>query len=373
MPVSDWITIGVIGATLVQLGYWIILFRRLAGYREVSTSRIEVDEKEPPSVSVIICVRNEEENVAKYLPHILNQKYRSFEVVVVNDNSTDETWFRLLDFQKKYSNLTLLNVPFATPPGKKAALAFGIRQARHDFLLLTDADCVPSSPYWIQEMQRCMGQKEIVLGYSPYQKRKGLLNMFIRFEAVYTAVQYFSFALAGHPYMGVGRNLMYRRKLFEGADGFSGHSDMASGDDDLFVNAVADRQNTAVCLSPDAFMYSRPKETWKGYYNQKIRHFSTGTRYRLYHQVLLGGLALSHFAHIAGVAAGYFFEKNYLLIIVLYMVRAVVVAGVYLSVLKRFRDETLWPWVLCMDILFPVYYALFAPGLLLGNRAIWRA
>lgn len=370
MPASEWVTIGVVGVTIIQLGYWIILFGRLVRYKE---EVFEEGGKEEPPVSVILCVRNEEKKVVKNLPHILNQKYRSFEVVVVNDNSTDNTWFRLLDFKKKYSNLTLLNIPFATPPGKKAALTLGIRQAKYDFLLLTDADCVPSSSFWIREMQRRLKGRDIVLGYSPYQRRKGLLNIFIRFEAIYTAIQYFSFALAGRPYMGVGRNLMYRRKLFDEARGFSRHSHIASGDDDLFVNAVANGLNTAVCLSPDTFMYSQPKETWESYYYQKTRHFSTGTHYQALHQLLLGGLALSHSAHIAGVVVLVFVPAKWPLAIGLYLVRAAVVGGVYMSVLKRFRENALWRWIWFIDILFPVYYALFAPGLLLGNRVLWRA
>lgn len=360
-------------ATSIQLWYWLYFFRRLACYSKDIEKDSRQQKKEQPPVSVVLCVRNEEKNIVEYLPHILNQRYRLFEVLVVNDNSTDETWFRLLDFQKKYSNLTLLNVPFATPPGKKTALTLGIRQARYDLILLTDADCKPASPYWIQEMQRALiSEKKIVLGFSPYMHTQGFLNTFIRFEAIQTAVQYFSFALAGIPYMGVGRNLMYDRKLFLQVDGFTSHQDVASGDDDLFINAVANKQNTAVALNPDSFVYTRPKNTWAGYYYQKSRHFSTGKHYRKIHQVLLGGLALSHFFHLVGILALMAFPEGRPLAISLFMVRYAVVAGFYYPILKRFQEITLWYPVLIIDFLFPAYYALFAPKIFFGNRATWR-
>lgn len=360
-------------ATGIQLGYWIFFFRRLACYSEDIKKEPLLQKKGQPPVSVVLCVRNEEKNIAEYLPHILNQRYRLFEVLVVNDNSTDETWFRLLDFQKKYSNLTVLNVPFATPPGKKTALTLGIKQAKYDLILLTDADCKPASPYWIQEMQRALRPgKKIVLGFSPYMHAQGFLNTFIRFEAIQTAVQYFSFALAGMPYMGVGRNLMYNRQLFLQVDGFTTHREIASGDDDLFINAVANKQNTAVVLTPDSFVYTRPKHTWAGYYYQKSRHFSTGKHYQRHHQVLLGGLALSHFFHLVGILVLMAFPEERSLAISLFMVRYAVVAGFYYPILKRFQEVTLWYPVLIIDALFPAYYALFAPKIFFGNRATWR-
>lgn len=359
-------------ATMVQLAYWALLFRKLAFYRQEILPEEGTKEAQPP-VSVIICAKNEEANIQQYLSHFLNQKYRSFEVVVVNDGSTDNTWSRLLDFQKKYSNLTLVNVPFATPPGKKTALSLGIAHSAHDLLLLSDADCRPSSPFWIEKMQQSLPKdKQIALGFSPFEKEQGFLNVVIRFEAVYTAVQYFSFALAGVPYMGVGRNLMYRKSVFTANDGFSGHLHLASGDDDLFVNNVASKENTVVVLEPDTFVYTKPKSTWPGYYYQKTRHFSTGAHYRQLHKVLLGGLALSHFVHYLALgillcAPG---ERHHALS--WFMARMLVVVGGYFKILKRFNHQELWPWVPLLDALIPFYYLVFAPNIFFGKNKTWK-
>lgn len=403
MTIGGGIAIFALVVSGIQLGYWLVLFSRLAFYgkrqqasdsyrpcwmdgkpdavrREATGETILCNANvgqttigEEPAVSVVLCVRNEAKNVSKNLPHILNQTYRLFEVVVVNDNSTDETWVRLLDFKKKYSNLTVLNVPFATPPGKKAALSIGIRAARYDILLLTDADCVPASPYWISRMRAALDPgKEIVLGFSPYQRERGFLNVWICFEAVYTAVQYFSFALSGIPYMGVGRNLMYRKELFFKCNGFASHLGIASGDDDLFVNGAAGSQNTAVALHPEAFVFTRPKQSWTSYYYQKTRHFSTGSHYRKRDQFLLALLALSQFFHYGSIVGLLLVPGGGLLALVLFLVRMAVVTGLYKHILKLLGESRLWPWVPLLDMLLPFYYALFALNLFFGKRTRWR-
>lgn len=403
MTIGWGIAILAVVTTGIQLGYWLVLFSKLAFYGrrqeilgrflsclpggkaaalqpgttgEIILQKINEGEtvvEAEPAVSVVLCVRDEEKNISENLPHILNQTYRLFEVVVVNDNSTDDTWVRLLDFKKKYSNLTVLNVPFATPPGKKAALSMGIRHARYDIVLLTDADCVPASPYWIQRMQAAMGSgKEIVLGFSPYLRGRGFLNVWICFEAVYTAVQYLSFALSGIPYMGVGRNLMYKKDLFFKCNGFESHLAIASGDDDLFVNRAAGGDNTAVVVHPEAFVFTRPKQSWKSYYYQKTRHFSTGSHYRKRDQFLLALLAFSQFFHYGAVFAGMVVPGERLLALVLFFVRMAVVAGLYHHILRLLGERRLWPWVPLLDMLLPLYYVLFAPNLFFGKRTTWR-
>ena len=156
-------------------------------------------------------------------------------------------------------------------------------------LLLTDADCVPATEHWLYKMQDAFSNGvEVVLGYGAYKKTKGFLNKVIRFETFHTALQYFGYALAGKPYMGVGRNLAYRRDVFLRNKGFSSINHIPSGDDDLFINQVANKKNTTVVLDPDAFTLSLPKETWKEWMQQKRRHYSTGKFYKASHKFLLG-------------------------------------------------------------------------------------
>src|SRR6185436_3860360 len=157
----------------------------------------------------------------------------------------------------------------------------GIREAKHEILLLTDADCVPASEFWIQHMQDAYDENiDVVLGYGAYHKTKDFLNKLIRFETFHTALQYLSYALAGMPYMGVGRNLSYKKSLFFRHKGFSSINHIPSGDDDLFINKAATKKNTAVIIDPEAITRSIPKRTSKAWKKQKARHYTTAKFYK---------------------------------------------------------------------------------------------
>ena len=212
---SQLVFIGFVIATAIQLFIWLYYFRQLAVFVKKEIP-VNPNEKGQPPVSIIICARNEEDNLKKNLPRILNQNYRSFEVIVVDDKSTDQTRNILDKINTSFRNLRVLHLAHKPAgSGKKPALAEGIKAAKHEILLFTDADCCPATDEWLNEMQRDIrGPIEIGLGYGPYKKRPGFLNTFIRYETFFTLLQYGSFALAGHPYMGVGRNLIYKKELF---------------------------------------------------------------------------------------------------------------------------------------------------------------
>ena len=245
-------------------------------------------------VSVIVCAWNELENLKELLPQLNNQDYKTFEVIIIDDRSWDGTHEYLLTQCGEYQKIRFLRIEQTSEylSSKKYALTLGIKSAKYDIILLTDADCRPQSSHWIKEMATYMTpDKDIVLGFSPYFKAKGFLNNLIRYETFITALQYFSFALVGIPYMGVGRNLMYRKSVFLKNRGFAKHTDIVGGDDDLFMNDVATHENTAICLNPDTFIYSFPKTTWQTWYRQKRRHLSVSKYYKLQNKILLGGLA----------------------------------------------------------------------------------
>jgi cellulose synthase/poly-beta-1,6-N-acetylglucosamine synthase-like glycosyltransferase len=319
----------------------------------------------PEPVSIIICAHNEEENLRENLPYFLHQDYPCYELIVVNDHSSDKTLKILLDFQKKNPNLRVINITVDTPVGKKTALSKGIEAAQFEILLLSDADCRPASSMWVEHLQAFIRDGvEIGLGYSPYLRGEGvLLNAFIRFETVYTAYQYLSLAFVGFPYMGVGRNLVYRKHLFLHSGGFDKHADVPSGDDDLFINQVATSANTQVILLPTAFTYSRPKSSWRGYYRQKTRHLATGIRYRFVHQAALGLLSASHFGHYAFGIALALFNDFLTVVFINYLVRIAVVSFMYKRTLRKLQDPALWPWVPLLDAMYVGFYLLFAPAI----------
>jgi len=242
-------------------------------------------------VSVIICAKNEEENLTNFLPSILEQDYPNFEIIIINDASSDHTLDIIEDFQKLDPRIQIVNVQNNETfwANKKYALTLGIKKAKYKHLLFTDADCAPQSNKWIKEMSRNFQPgNTIVLGYGGYFQHTGsFLNKLIRFETLLTAIQYFSYAHLGSPYMGVGRNLAYTSKQFYDLKGFANHLHLRSGDDDLFVNEAATSNNTAICIHPDSFTRSVPKSNFSEWFRQKKRHVSVAGYYKSKHKILL--------------------------------------------------------------------------------------
>lgn len=233
-------------------------------------------------VSVIICAHNEADNLKHYLPAVLNQNYPNFQVVVVNDCSTDDTEMVLAQLKKEHKHLYYTSIPTDKKfiHGKKLAITLGIKAAQHNQLIFTDADCEPASDKWLQEMaNRFSSEKEIVVGHGRYYSRKSLLNLFIRYETFWNAVQYFGFTLIGRPFMAVGRNMAYKKELFEKSDVFRQHLMLASGDDDLLINACSTKQNTAIALHPDAQTYTEAPRSFSDWFNRKSRHLTTSPHY----------------------------------------------------------------------------------------------
>ncbi len=285
----------------VILGIFILclviqLFYYLFFYSRSGLSKPGIKKAVMSPVSVIICAKNEAHNLRQFLPSILTQDYPEYEVIVVNDCSEDETQEILEEFQKQYNHLRVSTIK-KDPKfkhNKKFALLIGIKAARHEWLLLTDADCYAESTGWLSAMQKNFTKNtDIVLGYGGYRREKGLLNRYIRYETTFIAMQYLGFALAGIPYMGVGRNLAYRKSFFFKYKGFSSHANLASGDDDLFVNKLATKNNTKTEYSKESHIRSVAKTSFAEWIKQKQRHLSTGLYYKKKHKILLGGEMVS--------------------------------------------------------------------------------
>ena len=282
--------------TGIQLCYFLCLFSRFAFIRTAENTEAQTN----LPFSVIICAKDEAENLNEFLPHIYQQDYSNFEVVLIDDRSIDNTEEVMESFAEKFPNETrLVKIAFSDNKrfvgNKKYALTLGIKAAKYNHLLFTDADCQPVSKNWIRQMAgRFSSEKQLVLGYGKYQAiARSLLNKLIRYETLQTALQYFSYALAGKAYMGVGRNLAYTKELFMDNNGFYEHLDILSGDDDLFVNQVATRENTDICVDKQGFTISKPETSWASYLYQKRRHIATASHYKWQHKFLLGLYYLS--------------------------------------------------------------------------------
>jgi len=354
----------------IQLFYYLYFFRRLAFYQPP----VKKSSQEYP-VSVIICARDEAHNIAHNLPGILVQKYKTtHEVIVVNDNSTDETKYLLDEFRKMFKNLNPIPLKQEAKmiPGKKFPLSMGIKSAKYEVVLLTDADCVPASELWIQKMQDgYYDEKQIVLGYGTFHKKPGMLNKLIRFETFHSALQYLSFALAGVPYMGVGRNLSYKKELFFNNKGFSAINHIPGGDDDLFINMVANKRNTAIVIEKDAHTLSEAAPTWSIWQKQKFRHYTTSKYYKAKHKFLLGLYSLAQVLLYPFTLAAILFY-NWWLALALFSLRMIVLGIVWFKSMKKLNEADLFPYFIFLDIWMSFYFFLFTPALWRRPAKEWK-
>ena len=356
--------------TLIQLFFYGWFFGKLAFF---SPPVKEKSQQHP--VSVIICARDEAAKLVTHLPGALVQTYPStHEVIVVNHNSQDDTRFLLDEFKKTFKGLHIVNLEHEAIgiPGKKYPLSMGIKEAKYEIVLLTDADCVPASEFWMQKMQDCYHNGiEIVLGYSPYKKGPGFLNKLIRYDTFHTALQYLSYALAGIPYMGVGRNLSYKKELFFRTKGFSGINHLPGGDDDLFINKVATKDNTAIIVDPDTFTLSEPKKTFGDWMRQKRRHYSAARYYKPIHKFLLALYSTSHVLfYPLFLASLLVFDWRWVL--GLYGLRLIVQGFVHFRVMNQLKEKDLFAWWWLLDIWMFVYYLIFVPSLWKKPRTTWN-
>ena len=270
----------IIGVAFIHQIYFYLRYLRLGGK---VTSQTDSD-VQLPAVSVIVCAHNEYDNLQDYLSILLEQDYPCYEVIVVDDSSEDGSDLLLERWSRQYGNLYHTFVPRGARvlSNKKLALTIGIKAAHYDYLLLTDADCRPESKIWIREMMQGFAnqQTEVVVGFSPYFEKSDLLNHLIGYDTLFNGLQYMGMARAGKPYMGVGRNLAYKRETFFSVGGFKGLLGNRAGDDDLFVNRIANAANTVVVNNPNSIVWSVPKTTWREWFHQKRRHLSVSPQYR---------------------------------------------------------------------------------------------
>ena len=337
-----------IAVVFIQIFYYLGIFGKFA----FAKPQTIIPKKLP--VSVIVCAKNEEENVKKYVPLLAEQNYPDFEIVLIDDASSDETLEVFEQFEREYSNIRLVKVKNneAFWGNKKYALTLGIKAATKDYLLFTDADCYPTSKEWITAVtSQFTMNKTIVLGYGGYEKtERSLLNKIIRFETVLTAVQYFSWAKAGFPYMGVGRNLAYKKEEFFNVNGFIEHIQVRSGDDDLFVNQAATKANITTAYTPESFTYSKPKKTYKEWFTQKRRHVATARYYKLFDKMQLGLFYTSQLLFFLLVIVLLAFQFQWIAVLALLATRYTIAWTVIGFSAGKLRENDLKVWFPIVEI-----------------------
>ncbi|HFS67921.1 MAG TPA: glycosyltransferase [Flavobacteriia bacterium] len=353
---------------VIQLLYYFGIFSYFIFGKEV-----EIDVSEELPVSILISAKNEEVNLTQNLPYYIHQKHHLFELVLINDHSSDKTLKIMHDFKLQNSSIdiTIVNMDKDSNGNKKLALTKGISIAKFPYLLFTDADCKPNSDKWITSMTKKLIKKQIVLGYGAYEKKKGSwLNKLIRFETLITALQYFSYAKMGYPYMGVGRNLAYRKNLFIKSNGFSKHINIRSGDDDLFINEVATKDNVAISCQTMAHTISKAHTNFKKWLHQKKRHITTANNYKLIHQVLLGLYFVSSFFFWALSLFLILYSNHFITVVVLLFIRLMVQYFYLFKATKKLNEKDLVIFVPLLElVLIGIQFYLFISNLLVKPKS----
>ena len=264
----------VILAILVQSYHWNFIFQKAA---PLTPDVRKGSRDDLPFLSVVVCFHKLGDGIPQVLESLSRQSYRNFELVLVNDGPTSAPSNALVGFLES-NDFIHYCIHTKTTPGKKAALWTGIQAAQGDWIVVTDIDCHPTED-WLNTLARHIPvEPGIILGFSPYTYQPGLLNFIIRQETLLTAFQYLGWARAGHAYMGVGRNLISHKSIYEKLT-FATHAHIPTGDDDLFVNQAAQLFPVSICNDPLSFVMSSPKASWKEWFYQKSRHKSGGKHY----------------------------------------------------------------------------------------------
>lgn len=331
-------------------------------------------EKQP--VSVIICAKNEDDNLTEFLPKILIQDYPEFEVIVVNDCSIDNTENVIDEFAKIFPNLKKITIKEDEyyKHGKKFAVLVGIKGAKYENLIFTDADCFPASDNWLSEMNSgFVNKKEIVLGYGAYQKTTGFLNKLIRFDTFSIAVGYLSAAIKGKAYMGVGRNLGYKKSLFYNQKGFSKHYHIESGDDDLFVNYASNNDNTNVIVSHNSITYSVAKKTYFDWKRQKQRHLTTSPHYKAGSKTKIAFGYASQYSFLVLFLSLFAFKTTLIAAGVGLILKISVQLIIFNKATKKLNEPDLWRLSFFYEIVLLIVYPIFHINKMLLKPNKWKS
>lgn len=349
---------------IIQILYHLVTYARpLRAAKKADREERVTTDREAVPVSVIVYAHGEPENLRKNLPALLTQDYPDYEVIVVNDGSDADSEDILKLFSNEYKHLYYTYVPVDTHylSHKKLALTMGIKAARHDILLFTEADCRPLGNKWIKTMESAYNREtEIVLGFCAYRHTEGLLHKLIAYDNLKGGLQMLSSALARHPFTGNGRNLSYRKELFFAHKGYSKSLNLHAGADDLFINEAATDANTMVQYKADSITEMEKIEDIGIWKEMKVSRAATqryykGTSLAFYRMENYSSL-LFIAATIATFVTGIF--GNWLLSVLaslLLLLRFTTKAVVLRKAALLLQQKPLTTWMPILEIVQPAY------------------
>ena len=362
------IEIAFLSVVIIQLMYWLVWLIGILKIKKESSG------SKGHGVSVLVAANNELDNLKILLPIILNQDYDLFEVIIVDDRSSDGTYAFLVNYANQYPKLKVLTINELPNHinAKKYAITLGIKSASYDQILLTDADCKPASENWVRLFANSWSVKtSFVLGFSSYDKKPGLLNYFIRFETILTGIQYIASAVMGNPYMGVGRNLSYSKTLFLSNKGFLGFQNLMGGDDDIFVNKYANSSNTRISISPESEITSIPKTKIRDYFIQKTRHLSVGKRYSSKSKIILALFTLTWVLTWGLLPFEILSTQNLFIPGFLLLCRYILMGITFAIFINKSGAKLNLLGLILLDFMFVLYYFVSGLRALLIKRVKW--
>ena len=327
-----------------------------------------------PPVSIIISARNSVLKLENNIQHWLTQDYPNFEVVIIDDRSNDETAFFLVKTAEKEPLLkyVLLDPDVIKNGSKKLALTLGIKKAKNNYFLLTDADCIPNSDQWLKHMATGFtNKKDIVLGVSPVNTKKSFLGRLTQYENLLTAMQYLGMSIKGKPYMGVGRNLAYTRGIYDSVGGFSKHHHLPAGDDDLFVQEVSNSNNTVVCIQPESYVNTEGPKNWKEYWKQKMRHLWIGKQYRSDVKTSLAWLPISQLLFWTIIIIWFITGSSWLWPIIPIIVKIVPEWVIFVKKGKLLNMPLAGPYYLFYNIFYSFWYVVISMNAFFKRKIVW--
>ena len=357
-----------VACQLIMVSIMLVAIYRLSSKSNVSGGVSDV------AISIIIAARNEAENLKVKLPLVLSQDHARFEVVVVLDRCTDQSKRVVEELTQTHPELRYIECNYNdTVANKKRVIKEGINGASHEHLVFTDADCRPSNPKWLSHFAKHFSEgKNLIIGSGMFHPSNSIVNQLYRLDALFIALKYFTAAKMGFAYMAVGRSMGYTKTLFRNVNGFSAHEDLASGDDDLFVKSAA--SNAQIGLAPEALTLSQTPETWSAWKTQKIRHLTTGRRYRFLTLFILGLFELTDFISAIGLLVYFYHDFDPMLstFFILFVFKTVIL-GYLVDLLgsKMWYDSKAFSLIFYQPLLTLVY-PLFSILSVVDNPKDWK-
>jgi len=372
------VTVFFAGCLVVQCVYiaWLVrgLRRTDPALASAVTSVPEPNGTTYPPVSVVVAAHDEASTIGPLLEALAAQSHPDVEVVLVDDASTDATREVLEAAARSRDRWCVVPQSGPDAPSKKRAMAAGVDAATHEILAFTDADCTPP-PSWCRGIARCherlreKGHEDAVLiGYSPFRPRGGLLGLWSRYETLQTGAFTAAAAALGHPYMAVGRNLSTSRSVYRAVHGSETGASLLSGDDDLFVQAVARETEAAVVplVDPATFVPTEPPATWRAWFRQKRRHASAG---RAYARGASLQLTLYHGTHALLWLAPLLLGS---LGIGMLALRLLLFGAVVGTATEQFDEPDLAPFFPVGELFSALYHVVLVPWALLRPPDTWQ-